>query len=118
MSPLHALIGHQVEADVAAVAADQLVQRRVAGRSLGGVAQLQDVFGGVLGVQLELVDGPLLHRAETHAGGEVALGRPLQVVDRRLDALAAGDVDPAAVLQTVDRVVERTEDGYNDVESA
>ena len=95
MSPLHSLVGHQVEAHGAAVAVPELEQRRVARRALGRLAELQDVLGGVLRVQLELVDGPLLHRPDADARREVALRGLLQVVDRRLDALATADVDAA-----------------------
>jgi hypothetical protein len=62
MSPLHSLVGYEVEAEsavvfatlimptiaMAVVSRDQLVQRRIARRAFAGLAQLQDVFRGVL----------------------------------------------------------------------
>jgi hypothetical protein len=90
---------------VMALGGHQLLQRRVARRAFGGLAQLQDVLGSILGVQLETVDGPLFDPANAGAGGKVTLGGLLQVVDRGLDVPAPADMDAAAVLQPVDRLV-------------
>lgn len=87
-------------------AAHQVVEGRVGRGPLLRAAELQDVLGGVLRVEPELVDGPLLHRADPDARRELVLGRLLQVVDGRLDPLAAADVDAAAELQAADDLEE------------
>ena len=101
MSALDPLLRHEIEAQRAGVAMHELVQRRVARRALRRVAELQDVFGGVLRAQLEGVDGPLLDGADTSARREFALGGLVEKVHRSLDALAAGHMDPRAVLQAM-----------------
>jgi hypothetical protein len=63
------------------------------------------MLGGVLGVQLKLVDRPFLDGADTRARRKVVLGGPLQVMDRRLDAPAAADMDATAVLEPLDGMV-------------
>ena len=58
------------------------MQRRVRRRTLRRLADLQDVLGGVLRVQLEGVHRPGLHRPHARAGRELALGRLVRDSER------------------------------------
>src|SRR2546423_1649237 len=70
MSALDALFRNEVEAELAAVAVHELVQRRVARRTLRRIAELQDVLGCVVGAELEGVRGPFLDGAHASARRE------------------------------------------------
>jgi hypothetical protein len=105
MSALDPLLRHEIEAQLAGVAMHELVQRRVARRSIRRFAQLQNVFGGVLRAQLEGVDRPLLDGADTSTRREFPLGGLIEKVRRSLDAVAAGHMNPCTVSQTMRRLM-------------
>jgi hypothetical protein len=121
MSSLHSLVGHEVEAEnamvpmavvmaFAALVADQLMQWRIARRALGGIAQLENVFGSILRVQFELMNGPLLHRTHASAGGKLALGGFFEEVNRCCDTPTVADMDAAAMFETTKRITPVTDE--------
>jgi hypothetical protein len=94
----------------AALVANQLMQRCIARRALGGVAQLENVFGSVLRVQFELMNGPLLHGTHARAGGKFALGGFFEEVNGCFDAPTVADMDAAAMFETAKRITPVTDE--------
>jgi hypothetical protein len=105
MSPLNSLFRHEVEADRTLVTMDQAMQRRVAGRPFGRVTDLQDMFGSVFRVQPEPMHRPRLNRTNARAGREWMLRRLVEEMHHGLDTVTAADMDPASVLQAMNRFV-------------
>jgi hypothetical protein len=103
MSPLDPLFRNEIEANGTSVSFDEFVQRRIAGRTLGRVADLQDVFCRVLRVHLEGMHGPRLDRADAGAGRKFVLGGFFEEMNRGLDAFATAYVDARAMLEMMDR---------------
>ena len=106
MSALDALFRHEVEAERAVVAVDELVQRRVGRRALRRIAELQDVLGGVLRAEVEVMRRPFLDGPHAGAGREFAcsavLSRKWTVVLMRLQRVTW---TRRAVLEVADRLV-------------
>ena len=82
----------------------EFVQRCVRRGARGGHAHLQNVLGGILGVQVEGVNGPGLHRADAGSRRELMFSRLVEKMDRRLDVPAAAHMQTRAML-AVNRVV-------------
>lgn len=81
------------------------VQGRVARRAFRGIAELQYVLCGVLRRQVKHFHGVRLDGTDAAAGSELAGFRLVEEVDGRTDALAATDMDAAAMLDAVRRFV-------------
>lgn len=75
------------------------MKRRVARGPFLRIADLEDVLGRVLVVEMELARSPCLHAADPRAGRELAFDRILQEMHRGLDTATACDMDPRAMFR-------------------
>jgi hypothetical protein len=79
---------------------DKCMKRGIARWPLRGIADLQDVFGRVLVIEMELVHSPCLHLADPGAGRKLSLDCLVKEMHGGLDSAAPSDMNPRAMFYT------------------
>jgi hypothetical protein len=87
------------------VIVNQLVQGRVARRTIGRIADLQYMLGRIFRVHPEFVYGPSFHCTNTRTRGKRMLGSFFQEMHGGFDAMATANVDTRPVIQAMNRLV-------------
>jgi hypothetical protein len=112
ISAFDPFLRNKIEAQLTAVTMDKLVQGCVARWPVGRVAKLEDMLGRVLRAEPEGMRCPGLNRANASAGRKLVFRSLVQIMDRRLDAVAPGDVHPPAMFQAMNGFVALAMDGF------